>query len=113
MASLPKHGFPDTKIFVHTGIHVPAGIIMQGCGVNTPKAAAVAAATCGFNNDVHIPNPEIFTGYDPSSIVAAGLPFSRQTVCDVTVRLHGAVPKPQAKTAPDTTITPYALPPLL
>lgn len=63
--------------------------------------------------DVHIPNPEIFIGYEISSIVAAGLPSNRQMFCDVAVRLHGAVPNPQTNTAPDTTIAPYALPPLL
>jgi hypothetical protein len=29
---------------------------MQGCGVKTPSAAEVAAATCGLAMEVHIPN---------------------------------------------------------
>lgn len=29
---------------------------MHGIGVKTPKAAAVAAATVGFEGDMHIPN---------------------------------------------------------
>ena len=33
----------------------PAGTSVQGCGVNTPRAAAVAAATAGFASDEHIP----------------------------------------------------------
>ena len=33
---------------------------MQGYGVRTPSAAAVAAATCGFARDVHIPNGCMF-----------------------------------------------------
>jgi hypothetical protein len=28
----------------------------HGCGVSVPIAAAVAAATCGFDIEVHIPN---------------------------------------------------------
>src|SRR5579883_3668910 len=32
---------------------------MQGCGVSTPSAAAVAAATCGFDGLMHMPKPEI------------------------------------------------------
>lgn len=33
----------------------------QGIGVNTPSAAAVAAATVGLAGEVHIPNGMIFT----------------------------------------------------
>ncbi len=33
---------------------------MQGMGVNTPMAAAVAAATIGFAGDWHIPNGGMF-----------------------------------------------------
>jgi hypothetical protein len=34
---------------------------MQGMGVRTPIAAAVAAATIGFAGDMHMPNGIIFT----------------------------------------------------
>lgn len=34
---------------------------MQGIGVRTPMAAAVAAATIGFAGDMHMPNGMIFT----------------------------------------------------
>jgi hypothetical protein len=33
---------------------------MHGIGVNTPIAAAVAAATVGFAGDMHMPNGMIF-----------------------------------------------------
>ncbi len=33
---------------------------MQGMGVNTPRAAAVAAATMGLAGDWHIPNGGMF-----------------------------------------------------
>ena len=43
------------------GVH-GAGITgIQGIGVRTPKAAAVAVATVGFANDEHIPKGKIFT----------------------------------------------------
>ena len=34
---------------------------MQGIGVSTPRAAAVAAATVGFAIELHIPNGMMFT----------------------------------------------------
>ena len=34
---------------------------MQGMGVRTPIAAAVAAATIGFAGDMHMPNGMMFT----------------------------------------------------
>jgi hypothetical protein len=34
---------------------------MQGIGVKTPSAAAVAAATVGFANDVHMPKGIMLT----------------------------------------------------
>jgi hypothetical protein len=33
---------------------------MHGIGVNTPMAAAVAAATAGFAGDMHMPNGVMF-----------------------------------------------------
>ena len=33
----------------------------HGCGVNTPSAADVAAATCGFDKVMHIPNGMMLT----------------------------------------------------
>lgn len=39
-----------------------AGVLgMQGMGVKTPKAAAVAAATTGLAGDVHMPKGMILT----------------------------------------------------
>jgi hypothetical protein len=43
------------------GIHGAAVAGVQGIGVNTPKAAAVAAATAGLAGDLHIPNGIILT----------------------------------------------------
>ena len=46
---------------------------MHGCGVRTPIAAAVAAATCGFDGLLHIPNGMMLVMGTKSMIVAAGI----------------------------------------
>jgi len=53
--SVVSAGFPPTIILGLPGVHVPAGAKEQGCGVSTPRAAAVAAATAGFASEEHIP----------------------------------------------------------
>ena len=45
----------------HPGIHGEDVAGMHGCGVNTPSAAAVAAATIGLLRLMHIPNGRMFT----------------------------------------------------
>ena len=42
----------------------------QGCGVRTPPAADVAAATCGLDGERHIANGRMFTFALKSSTVA-------------------------------------------
>lgn len=65
---------------------------MQGIGVNTPSAAAVAAATIGLASDWHIPNGGMFSMGMLSKIVAAGL-FSIMTIAwGITFRVLGATP---------------------
>ena len=54
-------GFPPTNTVGEPGAQGAAATGTHGCGVRTPIAAAVAAATCGFAMDVHIPNGIIFT----------------------------------------------------
>lgn len=58
---LVKAGFPPMRTVGEPGVHGPGIIGMQGIGVKTPKAAAVADATTGFARDWHIPNGIIFT----------------------------------------------------
>jgi hypothetical protein len=43
------------------GVHGATVTGMHGCGVSTPNAADVAAATCGFDGVVHIPNGMMLT----------------------------------------------------
>jgi hypothetical protein len=54
------------------GIQGAAVTGTQGIGVNTPKAAAVAAATVGFDGDWHMPNGKMLTNGLLSMILAAG-----------------------------------------
>lgn len=79
-------GEPGDQGDVVTGMH--------GWGVSTPSAADVAAATCGFDNVVHIPNGMMLTLGAKSWMVAAiwppactGFPFG------TTVNTEGATPK--------------------
>jgi len=64
----------------------------QGIGVSTPKAAAVAAATVGFANDVQTPKGGMFTIGAKSMIVAAGVPVSVRLIGNTTSE-EGAAPK--------------------
>ena len=43
------------------GVHGVDVAGIQGCGVSTPNAALVAAATCGFDGVMHAPNGMILT----------------------------------------------------
>jgi hypothetical protein len=45
---------------------------MQGMGVSTPRAAAVAAATAGFAGEMHIPNGMMFTRGTFAAMLASG-----------------------------------------
>ncbi len=72
----------------------------QGCGVSTPSAAAVAAATCGFARDVHIPKDGMFTPPAASIMVAIVFPSHICVGALVAVNWHGAVPKVHISVAP-------------
>ena len=54
-------GFPPTNTVGDPGAQGAAVTGTQGIGVKTPSAAAVAAATCGFAMEVHIPKGMILT----------------------------------------------------
>ncbi len=56
-----KAGILPIKTVGEPVIHGATRQGIQGIGVSTPKAAAVAEATVGFANDVHMANPGIFT----------------------------------------------------
>lgn len=75
-----------------------AGI--QGIGVNTPNAAAVAAATTGLDSEVHIAKGKIFTSGLLSMILASGMLFVITRFRGNTTKDDGAVPKEQVIIAP-------------
>jgi hypothetical protein len=77
-------GAPGTQGEVVTG--------MQGMGVSTPNAAAVAAATAGFAGDMHMPNGMMFTSGTWSMMLASGCSAVLTRLMGSTVRLLGAMP---------------------
>ena len=72
MQELLRAGMPPIITVGEPGFHGPAGTGMQGIGVRTPSAAAVAAATCGFDNDWHMPNGGMFMFGTMSITLPAG-----------------------------------------
>ena len=91
--SLDRHGLPPAIVVaLDPGIHaVVAG--MQGCGVRTPSAAAVAAATIGLAGFLHIPMVGILAMGAASWIVATGLPSIRNFCWLVTISGPPTSPK--------------------
>jgi hypothetical protein len=77
-------------------------------GVKTPKAADVAAATCGFDIDVHIPNGMILTIGILSIIVAMGMEVVTRLVGN-TLSVDGAMPKLHIIIAPPHTQKPISV----
>ena len=81
---------------------------MQGCGVRTPNAAAVAAATCGLARLLHIPHDEILTMGAASVMTSMGLPSAKTVILFVDVRFPGVVPKLHMHIAPVVTTSDIA-----
>jgi hypothetical protein len=73
-------------------------------GVSTPKAAAVAAATCGFAMEVHIPKGMMFVIGTLSIIQAGGILLHMTLLAGSTFRTDGAIPKLHMSCAPDVTM---------
>src|SRR4051794_10846050 len=66
---------------------------MQGMGVSTPSAAAVAAATVGLARLVHMPKGGMLAPGIMSVMAAAGLPSTSTRASGRTTRVDGAMPK--------------------
>ena len=64
----------------------------QGMGVNTPSAAAVAAATVGLAGERQVPKDGIFTRGVKSSVVAAHLPLTVTTWFGIMLSGAGEAP---------------------
>ena len=101
-----RAGIPPIETVGEPGVHGAAVLGMQGWGVRTPIAAAVAAATCGFAGDMHIPNVGMFTIGFESMMVAAGVPPAVVLLVGKTFSVAGAAPKEHVIIAPETTCCP-------
>lgn len=95
-------GLPPTITVATPGAQGPAITGVHGCGVNTPHAAAVAALTAGFANDVHMAKGMTFTIGTLSIIFATGAPHIT-LLAGNTVSADGAVPKLHINCVPDVT----------
>lgn len=84
---------------------------MQGIGVRTPMAAAVAAATDGFAGEAHIPKGMIFTSGALSMMVASGCSPVVTRLMGNTTRVLGAKPKLHCSIAPLQTCCGIVAPP--
>jgi hypothetical protein len=82
------------------GVHGATATGMQGIGVNTPNAAAVAAATAGFARDWHMPKGRTLTIGLLSMILATGPPEVITLLWGITIREDGAEPKEHDSMAP-------------
>ncbi len=78
---------------------------VQGMGVSTPKAAAVAEATAGLAIDVHIPKGSILAKGLLSIMVAAGIVAFTLLVGRI-INVPGAAPKLHCRVAPLQTSNP-------
>src|SRR5205823_3204085 len=90
---LSSAGIPPINAVGAPGTHGAGKTGTQGMGVNTPSAAAVAAATVGLAIDEHIPNGRTFTIGLLSMILAAGGPPAIVRFCGNTTNVLGATPK--------------------
>ena len=101
LLSIVTQGFPPINTVPPVHICVEG---MQGWGVSTPIAAAVAAATCGFARLEHIPQGLMFAIGAASVICSIGLPSAITVALFVDVSVAGVVPNVHMHDAPVTTI---------
>ena len=82
---------------------------MQGIGVSTPIAAAVAEATVGFAMDLHIPKGLMLSIGAKSIMFAIGM-FPFIGLSPTTVSGVGTIPKLHWSNAPFVTNFPITMP---
>lgn len=86
-------GLPDISTVGHPGTHGAVVTGIQGMGVSTPHAAAVAAATWGLAREEHIPKGKMFFIGILSIMVAAGKLDVSVLFSGVTTSAEGVMPK--------------------
>ena len=87
------------------GSQGPAGTGIQGMGVKTPRAAAVAAATMGFAGLLHMPKGMIFRKGIISVMVPTGMGANTRGM-GKKFKGVGAAPMVHIAKAPVTTTCP-------
>ena len=97
-------GLPPTNTVGEPGAHGADITGIQGMGVKTPMAADVAADTCGFAMDVHIPKGIMFVIGTLSMIHAAGILLHITLAFGRTLSTDGAIPKLHISCAPEVTM---------
>jgi hypothetical protein len=93
---------PPIMVVAAPGVHGVVVTGMQGIGVNTPRAAAVADATVGLAIDMHIPNGGMFVIGIKSMMFAAGA-VALTLFTGSTLSAEGAIPNEHIMTAPEVT----------
>src|SRR3954469_4577449 len=73
--TLSSAGMPPSMTVEAPGAQGATVFGMHGIGVNTPRAAAVAEATVGFDGDMHMPKVGMFIIGLLSMMLAAGAPI--------------------------------------
>ena len=104
--SLVSAGAPCTSTCGKPGIHGDTMAGMQGIGVKTPMAAAVAAITSGLVGAEHMPKEGMLTKGTKSVMFAFGRPDSKTVLTGSTDSGPGAIPKLQVNKAPAVTKEP-------
>ena len=102
-AVLFKAGLLPICNVAHPGDQGAAMTGIQGIGVSTPIAAAVAAATVGFAGERHMPKGGILTMGIWSMMVAAGKPSASVLFSGGTTSVLGARPCEHISVAPIVT----------
>ncbi len=93
-------GIVPSKTVGEPTIHGATVTGMQGIGVRTPNAAAVAAATIGLDGVMHNPKGKILTKGAKSIILAAGTLLVIARFIGKTFIVDGAKPKLHFNMAP-------------
>lgn len=107
--SFCRAGIPPISTVGEPGAHGAPVAGTHGIGVNTPIAAAVAAATAGFAGQLHTPNGITLTIGTLSTMFAAGAPAVTHEV-GKTFSDEGATPKLHCSMVPVVTKMPIDQP---
>ncbi len=92
LQELSSAGILAIMVLEAPGAHGATVTGMHGIGVNTPKAAAVAAATIGLERELHMANGKIFTMGLLSIMLASGILLVITRFNGSTINELGAVP---------------------